>query len=777
MKKLFIGALALTMFTACSQDEIVEKQQLSSAITFNGAFVDNATRAAVDPSTTSATIKAFDVWAFLENKRGDFENGDVFNKERVELNGNAWSYANIQYWIPNNTYYFAAVAPVDKDNIIVTQATGDDLKFGLGTINFKNLNGTDDLLYDAQSIKTPANVTAMDEVDFQFKHLLSKVKFSFTNGFSNPNNKIIVKNIKMEVPAEANIDLAVENWWDDNNDWVRVGTTTTVLEFGDMNNGNVLCAGEPKAECANERLTIPTKDVDYLVTFDVELYSNEVLALTHSLQTTISGVDLLMGKAYNFHATLDHTNIAGDDLQPIVFDAHVNGWEDGNGYEGNQINTEVIDVASETELLQALGLLGRAAGEETEEINIKLTDDITLTEGALNIKNKKVNIDLNGKTLTAADRFNANNTNYSIVFYVGPDAKLTINGEGFVKTKKTTYNIPVWAYDGGIVNIYGGTYENLQDNDNIGCDLIFASGKNSVINIYGGTFKPCKNNDPGNNSTKEEYSALNLKDKTGAAINVYGGVFYGFDPAHNLSENPAQPFLAEGYISKLTSVEPGINVYTVYPEATLQSVKTEYELQNALNAGGTNIVLAANIETTKSLMVNADISAKLNLNGYSITNISNNPELEKGDGIIVYGKLEINGQGTVQGYTRAVWARSTTEAVVTINGGNYIGAVCESGCEVIYASGNGKITINGGTFQAVNQDKTSFAKPQYAVLNLHGNGKDGASISVTGGKFKNFDPANNISENPTTKGNFVAANFHSYAVDANWYAVVATPVK
>ena len=307
--------------------------------------------------------------------------------------------------------------------------------------------------------------------------------------------------------------------------------------------------------------------------------------------------------------------------------------------------------------------------------------------------------------------------------------------------------------------------------------IVFASGEKSVINIYGGTFKPCKNNDPGNNSTKEEYSALNLKDKTGAAINVYGGVFYGFDPAHNLSENPAQPFLAEGYISKLTSVEPGINVYTVYPEATLQSVKTEYELQNALNAGGTNIVLAANIETTKSLMVNADISAKLNLNGYSITNISNNPELEKGDGIIVYGKLEINGQGTVQGYTRAVWARSTTEAVVTINGGNYIGAVCESGCEVIYASGNGKITINGGTFQAVNQDKTSFAKPQYAVLNLHGNGKDGASISVTGGKFKNFDPANNISENPTTKGNFVAANFHSYAVDANWYAVVATPVK
>ena len=774
MKKLFIGALALTMFTACSQDEIVEKQQLSSAITFNGAFVDNATRAAEDPSTTSATINAFDVWAFLENKSGDFANGDVFNKERVELNGNAWSYANIQYWIPNNTYYFAAVAPVDKDNIIVTQATGQALKFGLGTINFKNLNGTDDLLYDAQSIKTPANVTAMDEVDFQFKHLLSKVKFSFTNGFSNPNNKIIVKNIKMEVPAEANIDLAVENWWDDNNDWVRVGTTTTVLEFGDMNNGNVLCAGEPKAECANERLTIPTKDVDYLVTFDVELYSNEVLALTHSLQTTISGVDLLMGKAYNFHATLDHTNIAGDDLQPIVFDAHVNGWEDGNGYEGNQINTEVIDVASETELLAALNGVSSYSRNATEEINIKLTDNIQLTQGALNIKNKKVNIDLNDKTLTAADKFSATTAGYSIVFYVGTGAELTINGKGLVNTQKTTYNIPVWAYDGGIVNIYGGTYENLQDNDNIGCDLIFASGKNSVINIYGGTFKPCKNNDPGNNSTKEEYSALNLKDKTGAAINVYGGVFYGFDPAHNLSENPAQPFLAEGYISKLTS-DLDVKVYTVLPEATLQSVKTAEELQNALNAGGTNIVLAADITTNTTLY--AANNATLNLNGYSIKNTATTGNT---DVIIVNAGVELvindaANKAVVEAATNGDGYTVIAEGTLIIKGGTYKSGLDKDGYQnaVIYARGEGNITINGGIYQCAKADDSlPAARKDYRyTINKKDADKNSTIISVIGGKFYHFNPAQSLSENP--QENFVAKGYKSYAVDANWYAVVA----
>ena len=131
--------------------------------------------------------------------------------------------------------------------------------------------------------------------------------------------------------------------------------------------------------------------------------------------------------------------------------------------------------------------------------------------------------------------------------------------------------------------------------------------------------------------------------------------------------------------------------------------------------------------------------------------------------------MTINGEGTVQGNTRAVWARGKTGAKVRINGGNYVGAVGGNMTEVIYASGNGVIDIYGGTFEAKTEDTNSFAAPQYAVLNLHGNGKDGCDIKVYGGAFKNFNPADNISENP--KHNFCADGYKAIEKDGKYYVI------
>ena len=164
------------------------------------------------------------------------------------------------------------------------------------------------------------------------------------------------------------------------------------------------------------------------------------------------------------------------------------------------------------------------------------------------------------------------------------------------------------------------------------------------------------------------------------------------------------------------------------------------------------------------------VTSVINLNGHNIINATGSEELGEGDGIVVYGNLTINGNGTVQGKTRSVWARGNDNPTVTINGGNYVGAVGGSMCEVIYASGNGKITINGGTFEAETQDTVSFAAPQYAVLNIHGNGASGCDIVVYGGSFKNFDPANNISENPVK--NFCAPGYESVP-NGEYFDVVA----
>lgn len=208
-------------------------------------------------------------------------------------------------------------------------------------------------------------------------------------------------------------------------------------------------------------------------------------------------------------------------------------------------------------------------------------------------------------------------------------------------------------------------------------------------------------------------------------------------------------------------VDPIFDGEEIYPDTL------EEELRYAALNGGT-VTLTDNVELKSSLIVADNKDMVIDLNGHDIINISNSSEIEVGDGIIVYGNLTIKGNGTVQGSTRAVWARSNTNARVIIEGGNYIGSVVPS-CEVIYASGNGIIDIYGGTFEAMNEDQTSFAAPQFAVLNLHGNGKTGCDINVYGGTFVKFNPSDNISENP--EKDFVEEGYYSVAKGENFIVV------
>ena len=67
MKKAFVAILSLAALVACSQDQVVETPR-SAAISFDNMFVENKTRAAADPSTTTETINEFSVWGFRKEK-------------------------------------------------------------------------------------------------------------------------------------------------------------------------------------------------------------------------------------------------------------------------------------------------------------------------------------------------------------------------------------------------------------------------------------------------------------------------------------------------------------------------------------------------------------------------------------------------------------------------------------------------------------------------------------------------------------------------------------
>ena len=269
-----------------------------------------------DPSITTGTIDAFKVWGFM-----DATGGVMFDGELVSKVGGEWTYANKQYWTPNHTYFFGALAPVENSNWSLNYSNANE--YGLGVVSFTNVDGTEDLIYASTSVKTPdidrLLADGMDTVRLTFSHLLSKLKFTFINGFTTPNVTMEVSEIQMKVSKAATIDLAVENWWD-NDDWKFNGTETTTLDFGSV----PVLEITKSAPSANERLTIPAdKNTSYEISFKVNLYVGDQPAMEVVKTATLSGVAFNMGRSYNIKTEITPDNLG---LHPIEFDVEVKEW-------------------------------------------------------------------------------------------------------------------------------------------------------------------------------------------------------------------------------------------------------------------------------------------------------------------------------------------------------------------------------------------------------------------------------------------------------------------
>lgn len=194
-------------------------------------------------------------------------------------------------------------------------------------------------------------------------------------------------------------------------------------------------------------------------------------------------------------------------------------------------------------------------------------------------------------------------------------------------------------------------------------------------------------------------------------------------------------------------LEPG--VLTEVSKEVLE-VSELQELVDAIAAGG-DINIKEDIDAPTGFVITVD------------TTVINDSELSiaedtAGDGVfkITDGTLTLEGKGTINGvgkndWSMAIWA--TDNGKVVINDGYFtnVGAETENDPEhfdLIYASGNGQIEINGGEFKC--------QTPKW-TLNIKDKDRATAAIVVKGGKFHNFDPSNCDVEGPNT--NFVAEGY------------------
>ena len=316
MKKTLIAVLALAA-VACNKAEVVE-QSAANAIAFDNAFVDNAVKSVNDPSFTNANMFTdFAVFGFVEGATlfdGVKVSKTITNEDLTKTD---WKYAGTQYWIAGAKYKFNAVAPMTDGNWTKTTATPEAT-----TLAFTN-NGITDLLYATAAQE--GKVSGNEAVAFSFRHVLSKVKFSFENAYNATNATIKVKDIVITNPHKtANVVLTDATAWN-----TQAAADGFTLAFGMATDDESTTDAKENVEVAygygkvyesqNELFLIPSTSYDYDVTFTVELLvSNNVVATyNHEVTATFAPA---AGTCYDIKAVINAENIDPNHAQePIEF--------------------------------------------------------------------------------------------------------------------------------------------------------------------------------------------------------------------------------------------------------------------------------------------------------------------------------------------------------------------------------------------------------------------------------------------------------------------------
>lgn len=326
MKKIFIAVLAVAALASCATDEIVSTPK-GAAIGFGDTFVDNAVRA----NDLVAGNFDFGVYGSVVNAQG--QAGMIFNKQEVAADG---TYSPVQYWIASAEYDFVAIAPYAEQAWTYAPAVSTVAENGTITFNNETAAANQDLLFAyVEPDPTDAEIkTAPAKVGFTFDHMLSRVKFTFANGFaSNGNIKLEVKDVTI-TDAYATADLAIADGIPAAA-WNNFGTTTFSKNFGQVGGATLAALTEGTSASTEHFYLIPANKA-YNVTFTVVLYQAGVELDTYSRTATIPATEMKIGHSYDIKTTLKADNTSDDgELFPIEFQVTgVNGWANEGNYEG-----------------------------------------------------------------------------------------------------------------------------------------------------------------------------------------------------------------------------------------------------------------------------------------------------------------------------------------------------------------------------------------------------------------------------------------------------------
>lgn len=300
MKKSFLmlGVAAMAL-ASCTQNEVVEYAE-NRAIQFD-TFVNNNTRAVTDLTTDKLT--KFYVF-------GDYEEGTSIAFSNTEVvgtkEGGNYTPVNPAYWQTGKTYEFGAYS---NGNTKLTDVTFTN---GTLTISKYSVNDANDLVAATASDISAPSAGEEKSVPLTFKHLLSKVKFTFSTNAVPEAFRMEVSNLTFD-GIKTNATCVFSNNTI-STDWTGTSDAYTVPTLSDY----AVAEGSASTE---DILVIPQTNTDITASFTVTIYDQKTGAqiatnnFTASLNSSEKWVE---GNVYNYTATINPDKVDGK-LKPITF--------------------------------------------------------------------------------------------------------------------------------------------------------------------------------------------------------------------------------------------------------------------------------------------------------------------------------------------------------------------------------------------------------------------------------------------------------------------------
>lgn len=320
MKHFLLTAAAAAMVLAlgsCAKTEVTDVPD-SRYIGFDNAYIGNPTKAVTEINKDN--IQKFYVFG------GTQAESDLFENVEVTKVTNGWDYLNHKEWKPTTEYRFAAY----YNDASLTSTDNVSFDYASGALTFTDFESSPnhqvDLLYDDLIYTSKAEGVANDKVQFNFRHLLSIVKFTFKSGFGE-GVTVTVSNMEFYgmktkgtvTPTDAEVV------------WV---STTPISEgngfmlFSERNEKNSAVAAETAYDNCIVMPQTFSDNQTMVAKFTVTLTGEGLDDVTTTKEITayLPADTWKPGFRYNYVAT-----ISGQTMNYIEFDAPlVSDWDEGD---------------------------------------------------------------------------------------------------------------------------------------------------------------------------------------------------------------------------------------------------------------------------------------------------------------------------------------------------------------------------------------------------------------------------------------------------------------